>query len=638
MPFHRAAIAFGLFCAASIPASVATPLQLASGIFEERACDIPTANPEVASRLRCGIVRVPRNSQAPESGEFELAVVVRKSVRPLAGALPLLVLHGGPGDEMTRYMGQSTGDYVDGRDTIAFDMRGGGRSTPRDCSNLPFALQAPLLRGLESDALVAARREAIAGCVAERDASGMSAAEFSTARNVEDAEAIRQALGIERWAVFGMSYGTTVAADYSARYPQALESVALDSLYPPDELLLSVRDSQALLFQRLAAECKGDPACHAAFPTFSAEQAGDALIAASTAPLAFTFSGTEHRANEAMLRATVHGLSLTEAGARSIPWFIDAVARQQGREIAGVLSLPYITAVGSDGLSIAAALATDCRDRARHHLMRTDGGPGYLELLLGIPDGACKGFGEAGEGPRLPEASTVPTLIFAGGYDAFQPNAEAVAARIGPAAQLVSIPFASHVARGAGACPRALLTTWVNAPTQPLDTTCIASMPAPAFLTSAYPLPALVSVGAALQSGAPPAGVLALLVGALDVLLLGLALPTLLVVFQRFGKENSTLQGLPRWHLATTVTTLAAVFGLVAAAAWTAMNTPAVAAFGLTREASVVLWLQLPALLVAAITLLRAVRERRVVTVALASGALLALGALSWLGLSPWAS
>ena len=59
------------------------PLQPA---FNESPCEMASVSPEIRPRLRCGMVSVPRNYDAPGSGQFKLAVVVVKS--PQQPALP----------------------------------------------------------------------------------------------------------------------------------------------------------------------------------------------------------------------------------------------------------------------------------------------------------------------------------------------------------------------------------------------------------------------------------------------------------------------------------------------------------------------------------------------------------------------
>ena len=45
---------------------------------------------------------------------------------------------------------------------------------------------------------------------------------------------MRQAIGVERIALFGVSYGTKVALAYAARYPQHVERLVLDSVVELD--------------------------------------------------------------------------------------------------------------------------------------------------------------------------------------------------------------------------------------------------------------------------------------------------------------------------------------------------------------------------------------------------------------------
>ena len=64
--------------------------------------------------------------------------------------------------------------------------------------------------------------------------SGPRRAFYTTRDSVEDLEAVRQAIGVERIALFGVSYGTKVALAYAARYPQHVERLVLDSVVELD--------------------------------------------------------------------------------------------------------------------------------------------------------------------------------------------------------------------------------------------------------------------------------------------------------------------------------------------------------------------------------------------------------------------
>ena len=56
--------------------------------------------------------------------------------------------------------------------------------------------------------------------------------EYTVARHVDDLEAIRVALGAERWILIGQSWGGALAANYASRFPERIESLILTSPAP----------------------------------------------------------------------------------------------------------------------------------------------------------------------------------------------------------------------------------------------------------------------------------------------------------------------------------------------------------------------------------------------------------------------
>ena len=71
--------------------------------FQQSACDLPGLSPEVAPRVQCGTVSVPRSYGQPGSGVFKLAVVVVKSAQHPALPDPVVYISGGPGSPLTKY-------------------------------------------------------------------------------------------------------------------------------------------------------------------------------------------------------------------------------------------------------------------------------------------------------------------------------------------------------------------------------------------------------------------------------------------------------------------------------------------------------------------------------------------------------
>jgi pimeloyl-ACP methyl ester carboxylesterase len=189
----------------------------------------PAAPAEAALRFkRCGEIgfscarlNVPLDRSGAVPGGISLAVKrIRAQRRPRRGAT--FVLAGGPGQSATEALqGDGVGELfaaVRNRDLIVFDQRGTGRSGLLRCSLLE---RANLL-----DAGGAAAR------CAQR--IGPRRAFYTTRDSVEDVEAIRRELGVERIALYGTSYGTKVALAYALRYPAHVERMALDSVVEAD--------------------------------------------------------------------------------------------------------------------------------------------------------------------------------------------------------------------------------------------------------------------------------------------------------------------------------------------------------------------------------------------------------------------
>jgi proline iminopeptidase len=144
-------------------------------------------------------------------------------IRGDAGAPALLFLHGGPGQGCHDFMAIQGGLLGRSVRLIGIDQRGVDRSAP-----MP-------------------------------EGSGLTVADL-----VEDCEAVRQALGIERWAVAGQSFGGRLALRYAAAYPQRTTAVIFENpvwdmaasaraALPPIAAMLAERGHTAAAQAALAA-------------------------------------------------------------------------------------------------------------------------------------------------------------------------------------------------------------------------------------------------------------------------------------------------------------------------------------------------------------------------------------------------
>ena len=171
--------------------------------------------------FQCARLSVPLDRSGATPGRVSLFVKrIKAQRRPSRGAL--FVLAGGPGQSATQaFEGDGLGVLSPAfrrRDLIVFDQRGTGRSGLLRC------------RALERSNLFDAGRAS--GACARR--LGGRRFHYTSRDSVEDIEALRAQLGIDKIALYGTSYGVKVALGYALTYPAHVERLVLDSVLDVD--------------------------------------------------------------------------------------------------------------------------------------------------------------------------------------------------------------------------------------------------------------------------------------------------------------------------------------------------------------------------------------------------------------------
>ncbi len=212
-----------------------------------------------AAFAECADFAVPEDPAVPDSEPLVLFVARVPSLSATPNPDPLVLVNGGPGgSSVDLYLQgrQAFGPTLRDRDLILLDQRGTGRSVAGLSCETPDELE---LETATPDQL----RAAVAACIAEfrRDP-----ALFTTSIAVRDIELLREALGIDRWNLYGVSYGSRVVQHYLRRYPDSVRTAILDGVVPA-ELVLGpdiARDAQSAL-EALFARCAADPQCSERF-------------------------------------------------------------------------------------------------------------------------------------------------------------------------------------------------------------------------------------------------------------------------------------------------------------------------------------------------------------------------------------
>jgi pimeloyl-ACP methyl ester carboxylesterase len=182
----------------------------AAAIKTHRCPDDPSA--------RCGTLDVPLDRTGTVKGTIPIHFAYTGN--PLA-ATPILALSGGPGQAGVALLQTFADDMRPAtrghRAVIALDQRGTGDSGLLRCRALEKANQ--LKAGAEA-----------AICA---DHLGPRRDYYMSDDSVADMDALREALGISKWSVYGVSYGTKVASLYAQRHPDRIDRLILDSIVEP---------------------------------------------------------------------------------------------------------------------------------------------------------------------------------------------------------------------------------------------------------------------------------------------------------------------------------------------------------------------------------------------------------------------
>jgi pimeloyl-ACP methyl ester carboxylesterase len=455
-------------------------------VFEEATCDLPDVTPEIRPRLRCGTVRVPRGHAHPDTGSFSLAVVVIKSAQQPSLPDPVVYISGGPGNPLTIYAAYQAGSpYAPRRDLILIDQRGTGRSEPRLCPDLDRTLlEANLAVAAEGTADAMIKRRAVyTTCRDQAIRRGIDLEDFGTSVTVEDFEWVRQALGIERWNVYGESYGTAVAMTLVALHPDAVRSAVLDSIYPPDPVPLRsivVGDVRDAFF----AQCAQDEACSVSYPDLAGTYR-ETLSRLDRNPLVVSVPpqlqqpDDQARITASLFEILVSQLLYFPTAYPTLPRIIQSVHDGDARGLGGLIASEMAAARLENRATNA---AVECRDRA-HFRNPLPAGADVLDRtqLYGV----CDRWSELGPAPLVPIGANVPTLVLAGQFDPVaRPSlSRHVAELIGRSARWIEFPLVGHNVRHFSPCGARIAADFIDNPRQAPDTSCADQRPPIRFVS-----------------------------------------------------------------------------------------------------------------------------------------------------------
>ncbi|MET1077266.1 MAG: alpha/beta fold hydrolase [Pseudomonas sp.] len=446
--------------------------------------------------VSCGQLELPASRSERTLRRIQL-FYARVAAAHDSGLEPLLVLTGGPGIGASQLLesGPTALLAVQAtRELIFVDQRGTGRSLPDlRCPDMdPVALYHDSLSADEVQACLKRLRE-----------QGFRTAWFDTQESAQDLQALRQHLGIQRWALHGTSYGTVLALELLRRDAAAVSALVLISPTQANAYLLEpdALGNIGAVWRRIFVDCAAQPECARAYPDL---QGRFLSLAAhlTRQPLHFTFkdprSGQPRRAQMGMaqLLAVLNGVVGSEGNGVLAPALIDYMERvasgrsRQDDDKLAQLYLPPGSAQAAASTAPGLNLSITCREaRPRHDepaLLRV---ASAFEPYAYADDAqqyslACPLWqaGDAAASLYQAPRSAVPTLLLTGDYDTLAGSYHAARLQGGLSrSQLLSIRGAGHDVTQGNACASAAVVSFLAAPLTPLAAPCLRLAAPPAF-------------------------------------------------------------------------------------------------------------------------------------------------------------
>ncbi|GEB54751.1 alpha/beta fold hydrolase [Streptomyces gardneri] len=479
--------------------------------FEPGPCP-RTADPiPDLARARCGTLTVPekRRPKGPKGPKeprghggrkitLAVAIMPAESSRPSPD--PIVWLAGGPGDDAVSEIPMAlAGDLNRDRDVIFMSQRGTYSADPvLTCPDIDEFNARAL--GLVSNAPSTARLhvEATRACRDRVDGTGADRSAYNDIESSADYDALRKTLGVKKWNVFGISYGTHLALNYMRLHPKGIRSVGIDGVLPPSLGGGAVTWKAAREgFDGLFKACAEQAACNTRYPNLKATFLR--LVSELEAnPLTVTVTVPVHPEPVKVVldgSQLVTWLTFASHLAEGVPRSIDELAHGNGQRIAEQLAggkySPQAIGRVAHGLVYGVFCSQWTPYESRADIIR--GGrrafPSFpRSMLANAPQLAwlhddCRAWDVPPAPPWIRDVthSDIPTLALSGGFDAqTAPSNGAYVARTLSRSHAVTVPYVAHVVFADSQCAQTITTSFFADPARP-DTRCLAGLQPPQF-------------------------------------------------------------------------------------------------------------------------------------------------------------
>lgn len=467
--------------------------------------------------LSCRLLEVPENREKSRGRKIELSVIKLHARKPEKWDAeqkgewrkredPIIYLTGGPGAKAINYVSRFQNHGVrDTRDLYILEQRGIGFSD--DFCPL-YAGRNPAWNNVDTrkkahEASLAAMED----CFAKAKANGVDLSGYSTIENARDVKALRKALNIKKWNVWGISYGSILGQAYLKEDPIGIRTAVIDAIVPlyPGTTLHNTTKYYVRDLDLLAEACAENKTCQEHFSDMR-DRLKKGVEAVAATPIETDAIDLEANPSgkswifEDLVGGAPFALFYEQKNYAIMPAFIDAlmnaVEKRDGK------SFQILSAGGNpmNGSSQGMFNAISCRDgwidkSAAASLEDIEAFPTMSKVLVGTLTSPpelveehlriCKRYGAE---PRdasdyLPVQTDIRTLLVEGAMDPITPPP--LAKEILPGfsnGTYVEFAFAGHGPTRSVECAGDFLTKFFDYPDGELDLSCPESMAPPKFV------------------------------------------------------------------------------------------------------------------------------------------------------------
>ncbi|MEI8705740.1 alpha/beta fold hydrolase [Pseudoalteromonas sp. B62] len=431
----------------------------------------------LADRLMCGSIKRPLSDSSAD-GEIDINFAIIPAIKPSHPDEAALAFAGGPGQgaiELAAIFNRNLRFVRETRDILLVDQRGTGYSNKLQCESNDLQTQFAFNDSMTDLALLGAQETQ--KCKAQLN---IDLSHFSTPVAAKDFEAVRKALGYKGLHLYGVSYGTRIAQEYTRQFPNSVLTSTLDGVVPMQQSLAAIGaaidDSLAALFAR----CESNTLCNSQYPQLK-NQFNTLMTQLDSQPIETTVKHPRTYKNITLVvtKTKFFGairMALYSHSMRAIlPLAISQAANGNFSPWVGLMSGVDITEQLAMGMHNAIVCGEDWPQL--NEQKRSKYNKSYMgKMMIEGFDVMCPIWDVTPVNKSFykPVNTEVPTLLLSGGRDPATPAswAELAMVNMKNATHLVS-PSATH-GIGSQTCAPKIIAQFINQQNmQDIDTKCI---------------------------------------------------------------------------------------------------------------------------------------------------------------------